>query len=142
MDPLTMAAGSALVGAMATDAWKQVRDGVVALWRRVHPERAEEIGRDLEVLRGQVLQAREAEDADTEQALEGMWRVQLQKLLQQDPHAADEVRRLLDDRLTPTLAPSERDRVYSVIQHQTVRGGSGIQVGRDYHQGNASPPKA
>ncbi|GAA2277738.1 hypothetical protein GCM10010145_58440 [Streptomyces ruber] len=137
-----MAAGSALVGAMATDAWKQARDGVVALWRRVRPERAEEVGRDLDALHGQVLRAREAEDADTEQALQGWWRVRLQELLQQDPHAADELRRLLDDRLAPALAFEERDRIYSVIQHQTVKGGSGTQVGRDCHQGNASLPKA
>ncbi|GGZ03455.1 tetratricopeptide repeat protein [Streptomyces poonensis] len=142
MDPLSMAAGSALVRVMATDEWTLARDGVVALWRQAHPERAEEVGRDLEVLRGQVVQAREAKDPDTEQALEGAWRVQLQQLLQWNPQAADELRRLLDDRLAPVLDREQRDGAYSVMQHQTVRGGWGVQVGRDYHQGNALPSES
>ncbi len=136
-----MAAGSALVAAMATDAWQQARDGVVALWRRVHPERAEVVGGELEVLRTQVLEARQAQDPDTEQALEGVWRVQLQALLRRDPQAAGELRRLLDDQLDPVLNPGERERVHSIIQNATVSGGTSIQVGRDYH-GNPPAPKA
>lgn len=126
-----MAAGSALVAAMATDAWKQARDGVVALWRRVHPERAEQVGGELETLRTQVLQARRAQDPDTEQALEGMWRLHLQTLLQRDPQVAGELRRLLDNQLAPTLNPGERERVYSVIQNTAVYGGTSYVAGRD-----------
>jgi hypothetical protein len=33
MDEIAMAAASALVGAMATDTWRQSREGLVALWR-------------------------------------------------------------------------------------------------------------
>lgn len=139
-----MAAGSAVVAAMATDAWQQARDGVVALWRRVHPERADQVGRDLEALRAQVLEARDTQDSDTEQALEGMWRLQLQALLRQDPQAASELRRLLDDRLAPALDPGTRERVYVVIQNSTVHGGTVTNVGRDLYRdrGNSSPPKA
>ncbi|MCX4587719.1 hypothetical protein [Streptomyces sp. NBC_01481] len=134
-----MAAGSALVAAMATDAWQQARDGVVALWRRIHPERAEQVGGELEALRTQVLQARHDHDPDTEQALEGMWRLQLQALLQQDPTAADGLRRLLDDQLGPALNPGERERVYSVFQNTTVHGGTSIVAGRDVYREPPAP---
>ncbi|MDB4872445.1 MAG: hypothetical protein JWL97_3449, partial [Gemmatimonadales bacterium] len=39
MDPILVAADTALVGAMATDTWQQARAGAVALWRRLHPDR-------------------------------------------------------------------------------------------------------
>ncbi|GGP78388.1 hypothetical protein GCM10010278_66000 [Streptomyces melanogenes] len=141
MDPVTMAAGSALVAAMATDAWQQARDGVVALWRRVHPERADQVGGELETLRTQVLQARQNQDPDTEQALEGMWRLQLQALLQRDPQASDELFRLLRDRLTPALNPGERERVGAIIQNSTVYGGTNFNIGGNYYdnKGTASP---
>jgi len=147
MDEITLAtaAASALVGAMATDAWRQARDGLVALWRRVRPDRAERIGTELETLHAQVLDAR-AEDAPAEvlQGLEMTWRGQLGALLQRDPHAAAELRRILDEQLAPALEPGEREQVYKVIQNVTVHGGSDINVAaRDVHK-HAGPadPKA
>ncbi|MFG3259857.1 hypothetical protein [Streptomyces sp. NPDC048172] len=139
MDPVTMAAGSALVAAMATDAWQQARDGMVALWRRIHPERAEQISGELETLRGQVLQAREDHDPDTEQSLEGVWRLQLQMLLQRDPQAAGALRRVLDEQLAPVLNQGERERAYSVIQNTTVSGGTSYVAGRDIRQEPPTP---
>lgn len=44
MDPILVAADTALVGAMATDTWQQARAGAVALWRRLHPDRVVAIG--------------------------------------------------------------------------------------------------
>lgn len=138
MDAVVMAAGSALVSAMSTDAWQQARDGVIALWRRIRPERAEQVGDELEALREQVLRARH--DSDTEQALAGMWRLRLQTLLQEDPDAVDDLRRLLEDRLVPALEPGERERVYSVFQNTTVHGGTSIVAGRDV-RGEPPAPK-
>jgi hypothetical protein len=57
MDAIVQAAGTALVQAIATDAWGQVKEALTALWRRVHPGHADELGRDLDELRTQVLQA-------------------------------------------------------------------------------------
>ncbi|EST21108.1 hypothetical protein [Streptomyces roseochromogenus] len=123
---LATAASSALVGAMATDAWQQARDGLVALWRRVRPERAERIGNELETLHTQVLDAR-AEDAPAEmlRGLEMTWRAQLGALLQRDPQAAAQLRRILDEQLLPALEPGERE-AYKVVQ--TVHGGTGHYV--------------
>ncbi|MQS37720.1 hypothetical protein [Streptomyces katsurahamanus] len=143
MDEIAVVA-SALVAAMATDAWHQAREGLVALWRRVRPERAEEISGELEALHTQVLNARTEEDpAEMLQALETTWRIQLRALLRHDPQATGELRRILDEELAPALEPGERQRVYSVVQNTTVHGGTGIAVGRDYHEHrDTTAPKA
>src|SRR5690349_14355645 len=51
MDPIVLAAGTALVTAMATDAWQSARDGAVALWRKVRPEQAEIVEAELAEVR-------------------------------------------------------------------------------------------
>ncbi|MGW6027837.1 hypothetical protein [Streptomyces sp. NPDC055099] len=143
MDAVVMAAGTALVAAMATDAWQQVRDSVVGVWRRIHPEGTDPVRGDLETLRSQIVQARQMQDAVTEQALEGMWRLQLQALLQRDPRAAGELRRLMEGQLVPVLDAGERERVYSVFQHTAVSGGTSFVAGRDIGiTGEPPAPKA
>ena len=104
------------MGAIATDAWQQVREAVADLWRRVHPRRADDgIGAELEELREQVLAARRDGDAGTERALEGAWQVQLAQLLRADPALAGELRRVLDQVLTPALSPAEQARIGTII---------------------------
>jgi len=104
MDPITQAAGTALVQAIATDAWQAVKQAVAALWRRAHLGHAENVGGELEELRRQVLQARADDDAQTEIALEGTWQLRLQELLRADPELAADLRQVLDQVLTPTAA--------------------------------------
>ncbi|MFD4659866.1 hypothetical protein ACFWP2_30035 [Kitasatospora sp. NPDC058444] len=134
MDPVVVAAGSALVSAMATDGWQQTRAAVVEWWRRRRPDRADEVGSELETVRAQVLAAREQGDEDTEQALAGSWRLQLQQLLREDPALADELQRLLDEHLAP--APSEGDRAQHrpIVMRAEARDNSRVyQAGRDQH---------
>jgi hypothetical protein len=116
MDPVVAAFGTALVGAIATDAWQQVREAVTGLWRRVQPRREDDaIGAELDELREQVLVARRGGDADTERALEGAWQVRLAQLLRADPALAAELRQVLDQVLTPTLTTAEQARVGTII---------------------------
>jgi hypothetical protein len=116
MDPVVAAFGTALVGAIATEAWKQVREAVTGLWRRVHPRREDDgIGAELDELREQVLAARRDGDARMEGALEGAWQLRLQQLLRADPDLAAELRRVLDQVLTPALTPAEQARVGTII---------------------------
>ena len=122
MDRIVLAAGTALVGAMAADAGQQVHAAVVAVWRRIRPEAAGTVGAELESTRAQVLAARQAADEDTEQALVGTWRLRVQELLDQDPAAAAELRRLLDEHLMPALAPNEQEVVRSIVQKATASG--------------------
>jgi len=116
MDPIVLAAGTALVGAIATDTWQQVREAVTRLWRRVHPQqKADEIGTELDELREQMLLARRDGDSGTEKALEGVWQVKLQELLRADPAVAAELRRVLDQVLVPALTPAEQTRIGTII---------------------------
>jgi hypothetical protein len=115
MDPIVLAFGPALVGAIATDTWPRVREAVTGLWRRVHPQKADDVGTELDELREQVLVARRDGDTDTERAFEGAWQVRLQQLLRADPALAAEMRRVLDQVLTPALTPAEQARVGTII---------------------------
>jgi hypothetical protein len=115
MDQIVVAAGTALVGAIATDTWQQVREAVTGLWRRVHPQQADGIATELGELREQVLEARRDGDPGTEKALEGAWQVKLRRLLQADPGLAAELRRVLNGVLVPALAPAEQARIGQII---------------------------
>lgn len=134
MDPIVLAAGTALVTAMATDAWQGARDGVVALWRKARPAQAEIIEAELDEVRRQVLDARRDGDADTEQALAGSWQVRLQQFLRQDPALAGELKRVLDEVLTPVLEPADQVRIGSIVMKASASGrGRVYQAGRDQH---------
>jgi hypothetical protein len=104
VDPITQAAGTALVQAIATDAWQQVKQAVAALWRRAHPGHVDQVGGELEELRRQVILARADGDARTEHALEGAWQLRLQELLRADPELVEDLRQVLDQVLTPAAA--------------------------------------
>ncbi|MFI7419430.1 hypothetical protein [Nonomuraea sp. NPDC049684] len=132
MDPIVLAAGTALVTAMATDAWQQARDGAVALWCKVRPEQAEIVEAELVEVREQVLEARRDNDADTEQALAGAWQVRLQQLLRADPSLAGELQRVLDEVLTPALESADQERIGSLVMKAKASGhGRVYQAGRD-----------
>ncbi|MFD0409176.1 hypothetical protein [Kitasatospora sp. NPDC127116] len=134
MDPVVLAAGSALVSAMATDGWQQTRAAVVEWWRRRRPDRADGVGSDLEAVRAQVLAAREQGDEDTEQALAGAWRLRLQQLINEDPALADELRRLLDEHVDPALSDGEQPQHRPIIMKAEARDNSRVyQAGRDQH---------
>ncbi len=138
MDPIVLAFGTALVGAIATSTWQQVRQAVTGLWRRVHPrQEAGGIGTELDDLREQVLQARRDSDTGTERALEEAWQLRLQQLLRADPALADELRRVLDYVLTPALTPAEQARIGTIIMTGSSHDSSTFtQIGTqtNYHR--------
>ena len=116
MDPIVLAFGTALVGAIATSTWQQVREAVTGLWRRVHSrQEADDIGTELDELREQVLLARRDGDTGTQNALEGAWQLRLQQLLRADPALAAELRRVLEEVLAPALTPAEQTRIGTII---------------------------
>ncbi|MEW2623914.1 hypothetical protein [Streptomyces sp. NPDC048106] len=125
MDPeLTALARNAsltLVTLMATDTWERARDGVVALWRRAWPERADTVAAELDSTREDLAAGLTAEDG-----LAAEWQGQIRRLLAGRPEAAVELRSLLDE-LAPGTAPAP-----AVSQHATASGDSRIyQAGRD-----------
>jgi hypothetical protein len=134
MDPLVLAAGTALIGAMVTDAWQQTRTAVVTWWRKVHPGRADTVGAELDTARAQVLAARERGDEDTEQALAGTWRLRLQQLLDQDPAAGPGLQRLLEEHLIPALPAAEQTQVQQIIINARARDQARQYIaGHDQH---------
>ncbi|KAB8184835.1 hypothetical protein [Microbispora catharanthi] len=134
MDALALAAASALVSVLASEGWQDGRRAVVALWRRARPEQAPAVEADLAEARTELLAAREAGDEQAEQALVVEWRQRLRRLAAADPEAARELRRIVDEELTPLLPPAGRQ--ITVNQNATVSGfGRVNQAGRDIRIG-------
>jgi hypothetical protein len=133
MDAIVQAAGTALVQAIATDSWRQVKEAISALWHRVHAEQADQLGRDLDELRAQVLQAHADGDAQTCRALEGTWQVRLQGFLRADPAVAAELRQILDRVLIPAAAQAG-----TVVMRGTSRDFSAFtQIGSQINYGRS-----
>ncbi|WP_138907392.1 hypothetical protein [Streptomyces chryseus] len=132
MDPIVVAAGTALVGAMATDAWQQTRAKVVEWWRAVSPDQAESIGLELAEAGTQVVAARRVDDATAEREVVSDWQARLQLLLRANPEVANDLRRLLDEDLTPTLPEKEQSHLASIVMRASASGrGRVYQAGRD-----------
>ncbi|WP_405188371.1 hypothetical protein [Streptomyces anulatus] len=121
---LAQSASVTLVGLMATDAWERTRDGVVALWQRARPERADAVAAELDNTREDL-----AADAGIEGELAAEWQGRIRRLLIDRPQVAEELQRLLDE-----LAPGATVPPATVSQHATATGHSKVyQAGRDQH---------
>ncbi|MFF0532937.1 hypothetical protein ACFYT3_31775 [Nocardia amikacinitolerans] len=133
MDPIVMAAGTALVSVMATDAWARAKEVVVGWWRRVRPDHAEQVGVELEQLRADAVAARGSGDTATEDALAGVWRLRLHRLVTENPSLRAELERLLRNDLTPLLSAGDQSTVEAITQNANVKGKNNttVQAGRD-----------
>ncbi|MEV6005205.1 hypothetical protein AB0M29_00195 [Streptomyces sp. NPDC051976] len=134
MDPelasLTQSAGTTVVTLMATEAWQAARDGVLELWRRVQPGRAEAAAAQLDASREDALAAGVSEDQQTLSELRTQWAGLFRRLLVAHPEAAAELRALLDELQPPGDDPQPRP----TVQHATASGHARIyQAGRDQH---------
>ncbi|MGW0640461.1 hypothetical protein [Nocardia salmonicida] len=135
VDPIVMAAGTALVGVMATDAWARAKDVVVGWWRQVRPDHAEQVGIELDQLRADAVAARGAGDTATEDALAGAWRLRLHRLLTENPALRSDIDRLLRQDLTPMLSAGDQSTVAAITQNAVVGGkyNTTVQAGGDAH---------
>jgi hypothetical protein len=124
LDPATLAtaAGTALVAAMATDAWEKTCKAAVSLWRRVHPDRTAVIEAELTEVRSKVLEARRQNDVTVEEDLADEWRRRLLRLLHQDIGLVPELQRVLNETWLPVLNSRDRHRIGSVTMTATVTG--------------------
>lgn len=134
MDPIVLAAGTALVGAIATDTWSQSRAALLAVWRRLRPEQAEAVDEELADARAQLLEARQSSDAEAEQALVSDWQLRLQSLIRHAPAAEEELRHLLTTTLMPALTADEQAHIGTLTMKAEASGhGRVYQAGRDQH---------
>ncbi|MFG2771642.1 hypothetical protein [Streptomyces sp. NPDC048350] len=127
---LARTAGSAVVTLMATDAWERTRDGVVALWRRASPSRADGVEGELDATRDDLLAAREDGDDLTEQELREEWVGRLRRLLREQPEVAEQLRLVLAE-----FDPDSRETRAVTVQMRAEASGRGrvYQAGRDQH---------
>ncbi|MER6112569.1 hypothetical protein [Streptomyces hirsutus] len=111
------AAGStALVGAMATDAWQVTREGAARLFRREAGRAEPRPGLVVQLDADAALVAR-AEDAEpARQSLVPGWRLRLEEFLRADPEAADGLRELTE-RTLAALPRTEQHWVQHVNAH-------------------------
>lgn len=116
------AAGTALVAAMATDAWEKTCKATVSLWRRVHPDRTAVIEAELTEMRNEVLEARRQNDVPAEEDLADEWRRRLLRLLHQDIGLVPELQRVLNETWLSALDSRDRHRIGLVTMTATATG--------------------
>jgi hypothetical protein len=140
MDDLALAAASALMTAMATDAWSEVHAGAVGLWRRVYPERVPAVESELLEARNELAASRQADDGEVEKELTTEWRRKFQRLTQAHPELIPELREL-EESWTRLVPAAERERSGDVIEQTAVATSRGTvyQAGRDIHQSGRTP---
>lgn len=135
MDPeiaaLAGTAGTTVVTLMVTNAWESARDGMVALWRRFQPDRAESIGEELEAGREDLLLARRAGDAASEAELTAEWQGRVRRFLLARPEAADALRRILEE-VNPS-PPGELGAERIRLQARASGSARVYQAGHDQH---------
>lgn len=129
---LARSAGGTVVTLVASDAWQAAREGIVRLWRRFQPDRAETVAAELDVSRDDILAVLDAAAADDERTTDEIraeWQGRFRRLLVAHPEAAGELRRLLAE-----LAPRDAATVVTVDQRATASGSARVyQAGRDQH---------
>lgn len=125
MDPLELAAATAVVSALTTDGWQQARDAMVRLWRRARPAHVPAIESDLDDTRAELVTA---PGDGAEQLLVADWERKLRRLVAAEPDVALELRRVLDEELTPLLSDAEQERI-RVVQNITADAPGAVAQG-------------
>ncbi|MGY1579367.1 hypothetical protein [Streptomyces sp. MN13] len=133
MDAIVTSAATALVGAMVTDAWQQARAVLVAWWRRIRPRQADLVDAAFVESRDRALTARRERDENAETELVAAWEDRLTSLLRDDPALEDELRRLIDEKVTPLLTGREDGTRTASHEFRARASGHGrvYQAGRD-----------
>jgi hypothetical protein len=131
---LTSAAAIAATKLLVTDGWEAVKNALVSLWRRVHPDRADRVGADLIQAREDLLAEGQADTESLQQAIAAEWQGRLRSLLTADPELSGELRRILDCEFRPALDGAGGNVTQDVTMHAHVEGGGSVfQAGRDQH---------
>ncbi len=134
MDPIVMSAATALVGAMTTDAWEQVRTAFTGWWRRIRPQQADRVAGQLEDSRDRAMTAHREQDTDAESELVSVWADRLTELLGENRSLAEDLRRLMERDIAPHVHHDTGIRTGTQELHAEASGhGRVYQAGRDQH---------
>ncbi|MCL7380751.1 hypothetical protein [Streptomyces sp. 35G-GA-8] len=121
-------AGTTLVTLLATDTWQSMREGLLLLWRRARPDRAQAIAGELDSSRDELLIAQASGDLETEAEIRAEWQGRVRRLLTAHPELAEDLSALLAE-----VAPGARAQPLPT-QQATASGEARIyQAGRDLH---------
>jgi hypothetical protein len=126
---LSAAGGTAVVEAMATDAWKTTRDHVARLFARGGAGRQEAIEAALDGDAGILIGTEEAEREQVRRGLVAVWQRRMVQLLDQYPDAADDLHHLIS-RIHAALPPAQQ----AWVQYNTATAGGTVIA----HQGTGS----
>jgi hypothetical protein len=141
LETLAVAGATALVGAMATDAWQAARAGFAKLFGRGGQQKRELADRRLDQAAAQVAHA----DHDNQDRVRGellaAWQIRLQDLLDEHPDALEELRTLTAQVQAQLPAAQQAWMQHNLARdHGTVYG---VQAGDQhihYHRTPAPPP--
>ncbi|WP_422741106.1 hypothetical protein ACN27B_18665 [Micromonospora sp. WMMD754] len=127
---------------LATDSWTTARDAMVALWKRVHPQRSDLIAEELGEARTALMTARHDGDSITERDLIGEWQGRVRRLLAADPQVSEELRRLLSEELRPAV-PQAQGKTVNLHAHgsgnaQINQAGHNLRI-HNHHDGRRPP---
>ncbi|MGW5114489.1 hypothetical protein ACWEQ8_03415 [Streptomyces noursei] len=122
---LAASGATTLVQQMATDGWAAVRRRMASLLaRRRGAEEEAEVERELDQARADVVAAQQDGDEDVAEGMAMVWKARLRRVLAEDPAAAAELRRLLDE-----VAPQQQAQATVRDVHNTLSGSaSGVVV--------------
>ncbi|WP_329493317.1 hypothetical protein [Kitasatospora herbaricolor] len=139
MVALAGAGGTALVGAMATDAWRSVRTGAARLFGRDGESRHDAVAVRLEHDADLVVRASDPERVRG--ALAPAWQIELESLLTEHPELAGELEAFVT-RTVAALPRAEQNWTLNVTarDHGRAYGSLGGNV-VVYESGHADPPR-
>jgi hypothetical protein len=127
---LATAGASALVAAMATDAWRTARLGIAQIFRRLDPKRGAAIEGQLDDHAALVQEADNPDEA--RQKLCGAWILELETLLHKYPTEAESISRLMEE-ILPGLPRAGRINVQAQFVNAAKNGiAFGVQDGNAY----------
>jgi plasmid stabilization system protein ParE len=130
---LAATAATTLVGLLTTDAWDRVREGLGALWSRVHPERAEIIKAEITEARDELMAHGAADGEQAARRVTDEWESRIHRLLSSNPDLAAPLRELLLEgpesgpragRITQRVRVSGHGRAYVLGQGGQWNNGS------------------
>ncbi|MEU6864981.1 hypothetical protein ABZ924_17140 [Streptomyces sp. NPDC046876] len=122
LEMLAAAGGTALVGAVATDAWQTTRSGFTRLLGRGNPQAEQTTAGRLDRAAAEVSRASGPQELESvRRDLQAEWRGRLKDLLEEQPELAAELRELIA-RVEAELPASQQ----TWVQNNTAYGG-GIQ---------------
>jgi len=131
---LAAAGGSAVVAAMATDAWRVARDGIAEIFHRLEPRRRRAIEGQLD---DQAMLVEHAADPEAARnAVRGAWILALDMLLREHPAEAGNVGKLVEQ-ILEQLPQAGRTRVQTQFVIATDQATSfGVQGSGSLHVHN------